>query len=254
MKKEMYDAMFEIERTHWWFRAKADIVDRLLDLHVKKPTNRKGPRLLDVGCGCGLMLQRLSSRGEVSGLDFSETALAYCRKSFTGDLRQCDLNEPLTLDQPYDAIVALDVLEHIQQDATAVQSLANALAPGGVAIITVPAHPWMWSRHDENCYHQRRYTKKSLEALLNQTGLRRRYLSYYNCSLFPPIVLVRLLEKVFKKDDAGHNTENQVPSRWLNQLFYHMFRSERACMACGIPLPWGVSLIAVLEKTDESKP
>ena len=249
MKQEFYDAMYEIEQTHWWFQAKQNIVKALLEKYLpQSPDGRR--RLLDAGCGCGLMLEALRQYGDVEGMDYSETAIQYCRRSFSGPLRQWELNVPLEFERPFDGIVALDVLEHVADDHTAIRTLANGLTEGGVAVITVPANPWMWSRHDESCMHQRRYTRKSLEELCRASGLQVCMLSYYNFWLFLPVACVRLLEKLFPAKEGGKEAlENQLPLPVLNRLFYRIFNTERLLLRKNATLPFGVSLIAVLVKT-----
>lgn len=252
MEREFYDAMYRIERAHWWFQGKQKIVKDLLDLYLPTPANR--PRhLLDAGCGCGLMLELLQQYGQTEGMDYSDTAIQYCRTSFSGSLIQWDLNEPLTFQSKFDGIVALDVLEHISDDYTAMHTLAEGLHDNGIMVITVPANPWMWSEHDSHCMHQRRYTKRSLTKLCQSSGLEICLLSYYNALLFPPIALVRLCSRLLSKRASGKDSvENQVPPAVLNNLLYRIFSEESKRLLKEKTFPFGVSLIAVLRKNTAS--
>lgn len=69
-----------------------------------------------------------------------------------------------------DCVTALDVFEHVKDDAAFARGLRRMLKPGGVALVTVPAHPWLWSPHDEWLGHQRRYDRRRLKSVLGGAG------------------------------------------------------------------------------------
>ena len=79
----------------------------------------------------------------------------------------------------------LDVLEHVAEDKAALTGIAGKLKPGGRILITVPAHPWMWSAHDVVNHHQRRYTRRTLKKVIAEAGLRLDMLRWFNSLLFP---------------------------------------------------------------------
>jgi SAM-dependent methyltransferase len=238
MNENMYDAMFAIEAKHWWFHAKRDIV-----LSAISPTGTI--EIIDFGCGTGAMLESLKRFGNVTGIDFCQKALDFCRKRIDARLLQVNLTEKLPLDPIFDIGVALDVLEHIDDDATALKNIHRVMKPGGKVIITVPAFMSLWSDHDKNCNHKRRYRKKELETLIRNSGLSIEYISYFNFWLFPPIAVMRFLSKLFRIR-TNSALENNLPSNWMNKLFYRIFSSERFFVRNQIKLPFGVSLIAIL--------
>lgn len=244
MKQEMYDNMYQTDRFHWWFRVKREIVTSLVTSHLSSPS---GNKIIDFGCGCGIMLEALSPYGSITGTDFSPLALDYCKKRFSGELRRLDLSAPIEPWDSYDLGIALDILEHIEEDTSAVENCLRFLRPGGVYIVTVPAYPWLWSSHDENCMHKRRYTKKSLKTLLVQAGFEVEYLSYYNTLLFPPAAIIRLLSKLLPFDRAS-SVENEFHDSWLNTILYRVFHMEKEWICRGHTFPFGLSLIAVALK------
>ncbi|HEX6940635.1 MAG TPA: methyltransferase domain-containing protein [Longimicrobiales bacterium] len=65
----------------------------------------------------------------------------------------------------FDAILYVDVLEHIRDDAGEVRAAAARLRPGGHLVVLCPAHPWLYSPFDARIGHYRRYTRKSLRSL-----------------------------------------------------------------------------------------
>lgn len=245
MKSYMYDSMYRQGLTHWWFRGKQEIVLGLLDSFYDPSQGS----LIDFGCGCGAMLQALSRYGTVTGADFSEQALEYCRRHFNGELRRLDLSQPSDFSEQYQAGVALDILEHIQADQTAAENIYRALAPGGKCVITVPANQWMWSAHDENCMHVRRYNRETLQSLLLNAGFELEYISYYNFFLFLPIAAVRILAKLLHLD-RDSSMETVTHDGWMNRLLYRIFRAERTWIQARRRFPFGVSLIALVSKPE----
>ena len=78
-------------------------------------------------------------------------------------------------------------------------ALARRLSDKGVILVTVPAFPFLWSRHDERHHHFRRYTRKTLAEVAAKAGLKVRYSSYFNFFLFPAAV-------AFQKRPSGVGT------------------------------------------------
>ena len=240
MNEFMYEAMYEIERTHWWFRARRDIV-----LETISPRNKQ--KIVDFGCGTGIMLESLYKFGDPTGLDNSITALDFCRKRVGARLVRANLQEPLPLEAEYDIGVALDVLEHLEDDLLALQNMKSVLKHGGELILTVPAFMSLWSAHDLNCAHKRRYSRKRLESLIEKAGFEIDYLSYYNYWLFP---LIALLRCVFKLLGTNKNSdmENKVYGKSIDHLLFNIFKSEIFFIRRNIRMPFGVSLIAILRR------
>jgi SAM-dependent methyltransferase len=72
---------------------------------------------------------------------------------------------------PFDVLTLLDVLEHVEDDASLLRGLAGSVRPGGHVLVSVPAWPALFSRHDVALKHFRRYAPRELAALLDVTGL-----------------------------------------------------------------------------------
>lgn len=246
MKKFLYDEMYEEEKKHWWFKAKRKIILDLID-----KVKQKHMKILDSGCGCGYILPILNSYGEVSAMDFSQYAIEYAKKNFDGVIKEGDLNGHIPYEyNTFDLILSLDVLEHVPDDKLALKNLYNLLDINGKIVITVPAHMFLWSYHDENHMHKRRYNKSELRNKLKNSGFTIQYLSYYNTLLFIPITLVRIIKKTFVSNEIKC-TDGNLPNKWLNKILYLIFISENFFIKRFICLPFGVSLIAVVEKENK---
>jgi SAM-dependent methyltransferase len=244
MQAEVYEGLYTHAETHWWNRSRKRIVLSLLRRHVKLPR----PCILDLGCGVGTHLQGLSEIGEVWGADPSDTALAYCRRHFSGRLDVLSLPDEIPYEaQTFDAIVMLDVLEHVKDDAGALCRIREILKPGGVLLLTVPALRWLWSSYDVHAHHWRRYHLGPLRALLQEAGFAIDLLSYMNCLLLPLMAASRLLMP------AGFWNEKDMVKRGngrlIAPLFEWIFSAERHLLPW-VRLPVGGSLVAVARRSE----
>jgi hypothetical protein len=132
------------------------------------------------------------------------------------------------------------VIEHINDDRAAMASIASRLKTGGKLVVTVPAHPWMWSAHDVVNHHKRRYSKRELRSLIESSPLRLDAIGYFNSLLFPVAVAERLSSKLRGKDEA----DLSLPPALINTALERVFAAERHLVG-RLPLPPGLSLFAV---------
>jgi SAM-dependent methyltransferase len=145
----------------------------------------------------------------------------------------------------FDAVLASDVLEHIEHDLAAVSEIVRVLRPGGAAIVSVPAHQWLFSEHDAALHHFRRYSRAALRRVLEGGGLRIRRISYWNAALFPAICLHRL---VARRPGVQGPRSDTTSTPWLvNEALTAVLAAE-AVILRHASLPWGVSLIAVADR------
>ncbi|HEY6048907.1 MAG TPA: class I SAM-dependent methyltransferase, partial [Sphingomicrobium sp.] len=157
MERVVYQQMAELDERHWWYRARREILAELVRREVAPP---KDAAVLEIGCGTGHNLAMLSQFGEVDALELDDEARAIAEKRLGRTVMRAPLPELEGVpDRHYDLIGAFDVIEHIDDDAAALASIAGKLKPGGKFVMTVPAHQWMWSAHDTVNHHKRRYSK-----------------------------------------------------------------------------------------------
>lgn len=242
MDRQIYDQMAELQDGHWWFVARRRILADAIARNVLLP---RFPRILEAGCGTGGNLAMLSRFGEVAAFDPDEEALAYAAGKGDFDIRQGQLPSRIPFeDASFDLVAALDVIEHVDDDRASLSALAARLRPGGWVLLTVPAYPFLWSRHDVRHHHKRRYVKCQLTALAREVGLDPLFTTYYNSLLFPLIACVRLvrgLPPLKNQDDFSLTPER------LNRLFQVVFASERHLVG-RLPLPAGVSLLMLARR------
>lgn len=242
MKIEMYRIFFEIQRKHWWFVTKKNII---LDVIRRHFSPRSDTCVLDVGCGSGLMLSALENIGRTSGMDMSDEAIAFSREIFKGVVRKGFLPEQVPYDEEsFDLITVLDVIEHLDADVDALKTMRSRLRPGGKMIVTVPAYMFLWSNFDVLNEHKRRYTRSELRSKLQAAGLTIEKISYFNSLLFPVVFVVRKLNSLLKCSSAS---DTDMPSRPMNFILKMIFGLEKYLLRF-VNLPFGVSILAVVKK------
>ena len=242
MNINMYRMFFDVQKKHWWFVTKKEIVLDAIDRYFTKHHDSK---VLDIGCGSGLMLNALESVGKAYGMDMSDEAISFSKEIFDGEVKKGFLPNNV----PYESnffhlITALDVIEHIDRDVDSLKSIRSLLHPDGKAIITVPAYMFLWSRFDELNEHKRRYTLGELKAKIIEAGYNIEKISYYNTLLFPVVFAVRMLNNIFKRDGSS---DVDMPALPLNFLLKKIFGFEKYLLRY-LNLPLGVSIIAIVKK------
>ena len=114
------------------------------------------------------MLQRF---GGVTAVEPDEASRAYAAERNGVRVEGGLLPDGLPFEPAsFDLVCAFDVIEHVDQDQASVTALGQLLKPGGYIATTVPAQPWMWSRHDELHHHKRRYRMHGYRALFEAAG------------------------------------------------------------------------------------
>lgn len=239
MERIVYDRMAELDATHWWYRARRDVLARLIERSVSLPAEA---RILEVGCGTGHNLPMLQRFGRVDATEIDGFARVIASKRLGHAVRDAALPELKGVpERTYDLVAILDVLEHVEEDRAALVSMAGKLRTGGRILLTVPAHPWMWSAHDEVNHHKRRYTKKSFRAAVAEAGLKIELLTYFNSLLFPVAAAARLAGRATGNKDS----DDALPPAPVNKLLERIFRAEAYAIG-RLPFPPGVSLAAIV--------
>jgi SAM-dependent methyltransferase len=249
MRGSFYAEYFALEDWHWWFAGRRRIVLATLDRWL--PPAPAPRRILDVGCGTGATLAALSALGAARGVDTDEQAVELSRSR---GLSNVEVYDGVTLpveDGTQDLVCALDVIEHADDDVALLREIRRSLAPGGMAVVTVPAYGFLWGPHDEVVHHRRRYRAGPLRAALRAAGLAVDHCTYFNSILFVPVAAVRLARR-HRPRDAEPTSDFALarPGR-ANDLLARAFAIER-WVAPRVRLPFGVSILAVAHAPDRA--
>jgi len=187
MAAEAIESMGRVEREHWWFRAKRELVMAELVRHGIAGT------VVDVGSGTGGMLEQLRASGRTAiGVELDDVALAWTTRIGPRlSVAQAPAEALPLRSGCAAAVVSLDVLEHLDDDVVGLRELARVAGPDGLLVVAVPAYQWAWSEHDVRLGHRRRYVRSTLRDAAEGAGLDVLRCSHYHSWLTPVAVLVR---------------------------------------------------------------
>lgn len=227
-----------LEERHFWYAARRRQVARRL-----RPAPCSDARALDLGAGSGGNTRLLAEAGyRAVALEHHPLAADMTHSRGIDVVRGDGHHLPFS-DATFDAVLACDVLEHLSRDDEAVAEVHRVLRPGGQFLLTVPADPRLWSEHDVALQHHRRYTRASLQSLLETSTFTVDTLTSWMVLLRPAVALRRRLGRGASAipDDEPVSDLEEV-SAPLNAVLGLALRLEHH-------LPWlgrraGVSLIA----------
>ncbi len=240
---ELFDEIAALEDHHFWFRAR----DRLF-LWAVGQYGRNARTMLDVGCGTGHVLAQLRvhlPHLHLVGSELFEEGLHLARRRLANeiDLVRSDARD-LPFDQPFDVVGAFDVIEHVVDDARVLDELFRVLRPGGLLLLTVPQHRWLWSGADVRAHHERRYTAASLHPLVRQSGFEIVRSTSFVSLMLPAMVISRLRARPSQDDEQS---DLHIAGR-LNALAGRVMSWEIAAIRHGVNFAFGGSRLVVARK------
>ena len=150
-----------------------------------------GRRVLEIGSGIGNLSTFLLNSERLVLTDTREEYLDRLRTRFAKhpNVAVARLYLPTEVaalgGQHFDTIICLNVLEHVDDDATSLRAMRRMLAPGGRLILLVPALPALYGTIDRALGHHRRYKRAPLSSLLEATGFKVAHVEYFNLAGVP---------------------------------------------------------------------
>jgi SAM-dependent methyltransferase len=238
-------------RGHPWWRARARLTLALLGrLGVRPPA-----RVLDAGCGWGTTLEALERRGyRGAGMDISRRTLEQLdrpgRTLFVADLTR---DWPDAADGGgeggFDAVLALDVIEHLDDDRAALTRLGRLARPGGMVIVSVPALPELFTEFDTIQGHRRRYLPTTLRAAFDDSGLAVEELFWWGRWLVPMLRRQRGRSKGVAGESPAQTYRRYLAlPPWPAPLALTLGFALEHGLALGGKLRTGTSLFAVARR------
>lgn len=245
-----FGILANFEDKNFWFRSRNKLIVWALGKY-----NVSFRSFLEIGCGTGYVLSGISNAfpgRELFGSEIFTTGLSFAAERLaSSQLMQMDARAIPFADE-FDVIGAFDVLEHIEEDDEVLAQIHRALSPGGVVLVTVPQHQWLWSKFDEDDHHVRRYSAKELQKKLETVRFKILRSTSFVSILLPAMVVSRLFMRKRTVESPDSLNELRI-SPWLNAIFGYMLGIESWLIRLGINLPIGGSLLVVAMKTVDAK-
>ncbi len=243
-KAEYFAQLTRLETNNFWFCSRSSLILWAMKRYFLGASN-----FFEVGCGTGFVLSAiekafpfLSLYGSdifCEGLKFAEQRLKKAA------LLQMDAGE-IPFEDEFDIIGAFDVLEHIKDDELVLSQMYSAARKGGGIILTVPQHPFLWSRFDDSSCHVRRYDSRELHRKVANAGFRIVDSISFVSLLFPVMAVLRLKKK------ARNNEYDIMADLDIKGITNTVLRKTLDCERClinfGMRLPFGGSLLLIARK------
>jgi ubiquinone/menaquinone biosynthesis C-methylase UbiE len=242
MQVQEYKNIYSNESSHFFYVANHTIIISLLKKYLS--IARKPTKILDAGCGTGLLAKKLKMYGQVVGVDISPEALKYAKKRGIKVIKGSVDNLPFT-NNSFDVITCMDVIYHKQvNDKNALHEFFRVLSPGGILILRVPANNWLKLKHDRHVHSRQRYSKKEINRKIQDAGFTIKKLSYINSPLLPFAILNHFKEKVLRESDSSSIGELPKP---INKFITYILLMELNFLA-KFNIPFGLGVIVVAQK------
>jgi SAM-dependent methyltransferase len=236
-----FEELEAVEEGSFWFRSRT----RLVVWALRRFFPQAG-RFLEIGCGNGHVLRGVS--GALPGLALTGAEL------FVEGLRIARVRMPeipllqfdarrIPFDAEFDAIGAFDVLEHIEEDELVLSQLRQAVRPGGGMLLTVPQHPWLWSRADEYAHHKRRYKRAELVKKVAGAGFEVLHTTSFIVALLPVLAVSRRWQRL--PNAKYEPTAYLRLGRLTDRAFELVTSAELAATKRGCKWPVGGSIMVV---------
>jgi trans-aconitate methyltransferase len=193
------------EESDFWSKVKVKLILKLVE----------GKKVLDVGCGSGLLSKTLLNKGyNVTVIDNDSKAIEIAKKKgingFVADINTWQTQEK------FDCIILGDVLEHIEDDKSAIKKVHEMLEPNGCIIVNVPAYQTLFSKHDIVLGHKRRYSTTDLESKLQDSGFTIERLRHWNLLALPITVFIKISKKDYPHEKVSNITFlSKILEKWL---------------------------------------
>ena len=226
----------DLYRHHWWWRARECLI---LSIIEEIRHNGNTDRILDIGCGDGLLFDHVSKFGDVEGVE-ADRSMVSDHGPWRDKIYISPFDSTFQPGKRYSLILMLDVLEHFSDATSSLMRALELLDSGGTLILTVPAFPCLWTSHDDLNKHFKRYTKKSLIELTSQAGIKVLRCQYFFHWTFPLKLLLHLKESCF----GARPQLPTVPPPWVNTTLLRFSIAEQKLFRHS-SIPFGSSIIAV---------
>ena len=218
-------------------------------VHVEDPV------ILEVGCSSGYFLAELKAANPdaaVIGSDFIRKPLERLAKRMpTVPLLQFDLVQCPFPDECVDGVVALNVLEHIEDDRSALEQIHRILRPGGVAVLEVPAGQWLYDSYDRFLMHWRRYSRRELVDRCRAVGLKVECATHLGVLIFPAFAIVKLSKRraLMRHEEEGRLLRHRVEKSRTSTLMRALTAAELWMhRTLRWPMPFGIRCVVTARR------
>jgi len=221
---------------------------------LKRTLGAKPVSIMEVGCSAGHLLadmRRCLPNATLTGGDYTLGTLAKLGEMMPGiPLVRFNLADSPLPSDTYDAMVLLNVLEHIEDDVAATKHIARMLRPGGVAVIEVPAGPELFDDYDRQLQHFRRYTLPGICGVIERAGLVVERRNYLGALIYPAFYLAKKLSQSRPKSasEREQHVANAIGATSRFNAIGHAIMSLEETVGRAVTFPRGIRCVVTARK------
>jgi SAM-dependent methyltransferase len=246
VRPEEFQALVDHDEHHWWYVGRRAVLHAAIG-RLGLPADAS---VLDAGCGSGRTMDDLRRYGAVHGFDLNPLGVDHARGRGHEDVTVARVEEIPFDDASFDLVTCLDVIEHTPDDVRSLRELLRVTRPGGRLVVTVPAYQLLWSSHDEANQHFRRYRRPQLRRAAIEAGWEPGAWTYFNSLLFAPAAVVRLGERLRRRERRGGRPQAALTPSALDGVLTWPMRFEARLVGLGVSLPFGLSLLMAFRRPE----
>ncbi|MBT7899965.1 MAG: methyltransferase domain-containing protein [Candidatus Marinimicrobia bacterium] len=209
----------EDEVDHWWIRTRFNYINEIMELKTNESLT-----IIEYGCGtCNNIYYLLNCSKyfpiikSIIGVDPNLKNLKK-PKWITGN--NFLLKKSFSKENHADIILAMDVLEHIENDYSTLEEWVKTLKPGGLILITVPAFMHLWSNHDTFLGHYKRYKKSELKKIALAVGLQTVKVHYAFSFIYPIVYFFRKIIPIKMSNNGDLKKSSNIVNKILSLFGY----------------------------------
>jgi len=240
----MSDGTLRNHVQHAWFEELSKL-ERYNAWLYRSMSEHVGKRILEIGCGNGNMTKFFTNADRIVAIDQDPSFVSDMRRRFEGvpnvQVLECDFPVQYKSTEYFDTVVCMNVLEHVDDVEAFLWKAKDTLSVGGKLVLLVPAHQWLFGTLDHHAGHLRRYSAGALRTLLDRVGFSVASLNHLNVMGALGWFL------------TGRVLRQPVPSRVTFRTFNALtgvFLSFERVLRATLPLPLGLSLLAIAQKRE----
>ena len=207
--------------------------------------------VMEIGCSSGFLLSDLANvvpEAILIGADVVKEPLYRLAKTLPGiPLIRFDLLKSPLPDNIVDVLIMLNVLEHIEDDITALKKAYNLLKPGGFLLIEVPAGPYLYDSYDKELHHFRRYSTSELHYKMNKAGFNIQRKSHLGFVLFPAFIIAKLLNK-WSPPKRKQNVVREKAAQTSNSRLVRLAMEFESKILSKFQLPCGIRVLITAQR------